>query len=205
MSKMEAVITADIMNSRDVSPEIWLNLLKNTLQGIGAEYSTWEVYRGDSIQLITQAENALVLGILLKATIKQVPNLDIRMAIGVGEITYRSGKVSSSNGPAFINSGEAFDNLNRNKLVVKTPWEDFDQVINIMLGLAGLTMDDWKPGMAEIFKEQLENPDSKQTEIAKALDKKQSNVSHSLKKAGYEEIMNCVQYYKREIEKLCCS
>jgi predicted XRE-type DNA-binding protein len=202
---MEAVITADVINSREASPDIWLSLLKDTLQNVGAEYRTWEVYRGDSIQLITSPINALKLGILLKAVTKQVPNLDIRMAIGIGEITYRAEKVSSSNGPAFINSGEAFDALNKNTLAIKTPWKDFDEVLNIMLDLATLTMDNWKPAMAEIFKKQLENPNLKQVEIAESLHKKQSNVSYSLKKAGYDEIMNCVEYYKREIEKLCCS
>ena len=202
---MEAVITADVINSREASPDIWLSLLKDTLQNVGAEYSTWEVYRGDSIQLITSPINALKLGILLKAVTKQVPNLDIRMAIGIGEITYRSEKVSSSNGPAFIHSGEAFDALNKNTLAIKSPWKDFDGVLNIMLDLATLTMDNWKPAMAEIFKKQLENPNLKQVEIAESLHKKQSNVSYSLKKAGYDEIMNCVEYYKREIEKLCCS
>ncbi|HEX9152659.1 MAG TPA: SatD family protein [Flavobacterium sp.] len=202
---MDAVITADIINSRKVSPDIWFSLLKDTLQNIGAEYSTWEVYRGDSIQLITSPINALYLGILLKAVTKQIPNLDIRMAIGIGEITYRTEKVSSSNGPAFINSGEAFDALNKNTLAIKSPWKDFDEVLNIMLDLATLTMNNWKPAMAEIFKKQLENPDFKQVEIAESLNKKQSNVSYSLKKAGYDEIMNCVAYYKREMEKLCYS
>lgn len=200
---MEAVITADIINSREVAPAIWLRLLKDTLQHVGAEYSTWEVFRGDSIQLITSPLNALNLGILLKAVTKQIPNLDIRMAIGIGEITYRSEKVSSSNGPAFINSGEAFDGLTKNTLAIKSPWKDFDEVLNIMLDLATLTMDNWKPAMAEIFKKQLENPNLKQVEIAESLNKKQSNVSYSLKKAGYDEIMNCIEYYNREIVKLC--
>lgn len=202
---MKAVITADIINSREVSPDIWLNLLKDTLQKVGSEYSAWEVYRGDTIQLITDPINALSLGIQLKAVIKQIPNLDIRMAIGIGEITYRSEKVSSSNGPAFISSGEAFDALNKNTLVIRTPWKDFDEILNIMIDLATLTMDNWKPAMAEILKKQLENPHLKQIEIAELLHKKQSNVSYSLKKAGYDEIMNCVDYYKREIEKLCYS
>jgi predicted XRE-type DNA-binding protein len=202
---MEAVITADIINSRAVSPAIWLSLLKDTLQHVGAEYTTWEVFRGDSIQLITSPKNALHLGILLKAVTKQIPNLDIRIAIGIGEITYRSEKVSTSNGPAFIHSGAAFDALNKNTLAIKSPWKDFDEVLNIMLDLATLTMDNWKPAMAEIFKKQLENPNFKQVEIAESLNKKQSNVSYSLKKAGYEEISTCIEYYKREIEKLCYS
>jgi hypothetical protein len=202
---MEAVLTADIINSREVSPEIWLPILKKVLNTIGEEYSTWEVYRGDSIQLITTPIKALDAAILLKSTVKQIPNLDIRMAIGIGAITYRSEKVSASNGLAFIHSGEAFDTLGKNTLAIKTPWKDFDEVISIMLDLASLTMNDWKPAMAEIFMKQWENPEAKQIDIAKELNKKQSNVSYSLKKSGYEEILHAITYYRREIEKLCCS
>ena len=56
---MEGVITADIINSREVSPDIWLNLLKDTLQNAGVEHSSWEVYRGDSIQVNIKLLNAL--------------------------------------------------------------------------------------------------------------------------------------------------
>ncbi|MEY2703057.1 MAG: hypothetical protein RLY43_1695 [Bacteroidota bacterium] len=202
---MEAVLTADIINSRKVSPEIWLPILKKVLNTIGEEYSTWEVYRGDSIQLITTPIKALDAAILLKSTVKQIPNLDIRIAIGIGAITYRSDKVSASNGLAFIHSGKAFDTLGKNTLAIKTPWKDFDEVISIMLDLASLTMNDWKPAMAEIFMKQWENPEAKQIDIAKELNKKQSNISYSLKKSGYEEILNAITYYRREIEKLCCS
>ena len=86
---MEAVITADIINSREVSPEVWLKTLTKTLQNLGEEYTTWEIYRGDSIQMITEPKNALGLAILLKSVVKQTPNLDIRIGIGLGEITYR--------------------------------------------------------------------------------------------------------------------
>ena len=200
---MEAVITADIINSREVSPEVWLKTLTKTLQNLGEEYTTWEIYRGDSIQMITEPKNALGLAILLKSVVKQTPNLDIRIGIGLGEITYRSEKVTTSNGSAFIHAGEAFDGLKKNTLAIKSPWQDFDQILNIMLNLATLTMDNWKPAMAEIVNKQLENPESKQIEIAKALQKKQSNVSYSLKKAGYDEILDCIQFYKQKISELC--
>jgi hypothetical protein len=202
---MEAVLTADIINSREVSPEIWLPILKKELNAIGEEYTTWEMYRGDSVQIITTPTHALDCAVVLKSTAKQIPNLDIRIAIGIGAITYRSDKISASNGLAFIHSGEAFDRLGKNTLAIKTPWEDLDEVISIMLDLATLTMNDWKPAMAEIFKKQWEKPEAKQIEIAKELNKKQSNVSYSLKKSGYEEILNAITYYRREIEKLCCS
>lgn len=200
---MKAVITADIINSRKVSSETWLNPLKKTLESLGKEYTTWEVYRGDSIQLITEPLDALKVAILLKSVIKQIPSIDIRMAIGIGKITYQSEKVTSSNGPAFVYSGEAFDRLKKHTLMIKTSWDSFDEVLNIMLGLAILTLDNWKPTMAEVINKQLENPNSKQIEIAEMLNKKQSNVSYSLKKAGYDEVLQCIYYFEKEIQKLC--
>ncbi|NIJ45700.1 putative XRE-type DNA-binding protein [Wenyingzhuangia heitensis] len=200
---MKAVITADIVNSRKVSPNIWLTSLKTMLSSVGAEYSVWEIYRGDSIQLITEPAKALKIAVLLKSVIKQIPNLDIRIGIGIGNVSYYSEKVTSSNGAAFINSGEAFDGLKKNTLAIQSDFKKFDEVLNIMLGLATLTLDNWKPAMAEVVQKQLENPDSKQIEIAEMLQKKQSNVSYSLKKAGYDEIMKCIHYYEKEIQKLC--
>ena len=132
INMMEAVITADIINSREVSPEVWLHSLKDTLQSIGEEYVVWEVFRGDSIQLIINPQKALEIAVLLKSIIKQIPVLDIRIGIGIGEITYKSDKVTTSNGAAFVHSGEAFDGLKKNTLIVKSPWQDFDRVINFV-------------------------------------------------------------------------
>lgn len=200
---MEAIITADLINSRAIAPEVWLSVLQKTLQSLGEEYQQWEVFRGDSLQIHVSPKQALYCAILLKATIKQIPNLDIRIAIGIGEIGYKAEKLTASNGSAFIYSGEAFDGLGKNTLAIKTPWKDFDETINLVLSLATLTMNDWKPTMAEVFKKQWETPEAKQIEIAEALGKKQSNISYSLKKAGYEEILHAEHYYQQEIEKLC--
>jgi SatD family (SatD) len=200
---MKAILTADIINSRKVSPNIWLPKLKETLLTIGEEFTTWEIFRGDSMQIIANPLEVLEIVVLLKSTIKQIPNLDIRIGIGIGTISYYSGKVTSSNGDAFMRSGKAFDTIGKNTLAIKTPWEEFDQTITIMLHLAALTMSNWKPAMAEIFKKQWENKQTKQTDIALQLHKKQSNVSFSLKKAGYEEIHHLANFYAQKIKKLC--
>lgn len=200
---MKAVITADIVNSREVSSETWLIPLKETLLAIGKENLDWEIYRGDSLQLVTEPVKALQTAVLLKSIIKKIPNIDIRIGIGIGDVTYESGKVTTSNGTAFIHSGAAFDGLKKHTLALKSPWESLDKIMNIMLNLATLTMDYWKPAMAEIVHQQLKNPHSKQIEIANALNKKQSNVSYSLKKAGYEEIKESIEFYEYEIKKLC--
>ena len=199
---MKAVITGDIINSRKVSPSLWMKDLKSVLNAYGNEPKDWEIYRGDSFQLVVDPADALEIALLLKAAIKQHKALDVRLAIGVGTIDYTSNKVTESNGSAFINSGECFEGLKKQTLGIQTPWSGFDETITIILQLVVLFADKWTTTSAEIIKKALENPDSNQKELAFALNRKsQSSISASLNRAGYEELKNVVEYYKQEIKK----
>lgn len=121
------------------------------------------------------------------------------MAIGIGEASNRVRKITKSNGSAFIQSGECFDELGKATLAIRTPWEKFDRTINTMLELATLTMDRWKPSSSEMIRACLENPEMTQIEIGKLLDKPQSNISVGLKRGGFEEIQGLLAYYRDEI------
>jgi len=110
---MIAVITGDIINSRKGKVETWLNLLKSTLEKYGKQPQDWEIYRGDSFQLSVPVEKALLAGLHIKSTIKQTKTYDVRIAIGIGEVKYKSQKITESNGSAYINSGECFESLKK--------------------------------------------------------------------------------------------
>lgn len=199
---MIAIITGDIINSRLVSPNKWMNKLKDVLKTVGKEPKDWEIYRGDSFQLRIQPKDALNLALIMKAAIRQFKGLDIRMAIGIGEIDFESEKITESNGSAFIRSGECFELLKKDSLAINSPWGHFDRTINIMLALASLTMDSWTPSSSEIIQLSLENPNKIQVDLSKLLNKPQSNISVGLKRGGYDEIQKLLTYYKEEIKKL---
>ena len=110
---MEAVITGDIINSRKVDPSAWISILKELFQKYGTEPKNWEIYRGDSFQLVINAHEALEIAILIKSAIKKIDLLDVRMAIGLGEIEYRSERITESNGTAFLNSETQFEELKK--------------------------------------------------------------------------------------------
>ena len=129
---MIAIITGDIINSRSEDVNLWLPKLKEELNKIGKEPKYWEIYRGDSFQLQTTPMKALLIALNLKATIKQFKTLDVRMAIGIGTISYQVEKITESNGEAFINSGECFENLKKQTLAIKSPWPAFDETINLI-------------------------------------------------------------------------
>lgn len=199
---MQAVITGDIINSRKVSSTIWLGDLKAILNQYGSEPKDWEIYRGDSFQLLVAADDALEIALLIKATIKQHKELDVRMAIGLGTVDYFADKITESNGIAFINSGECFENLKKQTLGIQTPWEEFNTTFSVLLPFMLMIADNWTSTSAEILKKALENSDSNQNQLATALNRKsQSSISSSLKRAGYEELKNMIAFYKQEIKK----
>lgn len=192
---MTSIITGDIISSRSSDPALWLPALKSELSKYGATPQYWEIYRGDSFQLEITPKTALKTALLIKATIKQFKTIDVRLAIGVGEKTYSTNAITESNGSAFVNSGECFEALKKTTLAIKTEDPVFNTTINIMLDLALLTMDNWTPKASILFKTTLEHSDYNQVEIAKLLNRKQSNISSGLKRTGYDEITKMLQFY----------
>jgi hypothetical protein len=200
---MISIITGDVINSRKSKPKLWLKVLKTTLNKYGKEPRQWEIFRGDSFQLETKPEQALEAAILIKATLKQFKEIDVRLAIGIGDKTYTSKRLTESNGSAFVNSGECFEQLKKTTLAIKSPFESFDTKMNIMFELALLTMDSWTPTSSTIIKASLENAILNQKQIAELLGKSQSNISEGLKRGGFEEVLKLLNYYKAQIKILC--
>ena len=195
---MTSVITGDIINSRNVSNQVWLQTLKTIFKEVNAG----EIYRGDSFQLeVKDAVNSLFIAILIKARLKKIKDIDVRMSIGIGAKGFDSKTVTEANGEAFINSGFAFDKLlKKQNLAIKTPWDEIDEEVNIGLGLGLLIMDNWTQNSAEIVKISLENKHITQKEIAKKLSISQSSASERRKRAGLDEIMKFEKRFRKIID-----
>ena len=200
---MIAVLTGDVVNSKSKNAEVWLQALKSTLKLYGKTPNDWEVFRGDSFQLAISDEKAVLASIHIKSAIKQFEDLDVRIGIGLGEQNYKSTQITESNGSAFVRSGESFDALKKQNIILNSGEETFDKPINLMLDLYLLTSDRWSPTVAKIIKLTIENPNLKQKELADKLNKSQSSISEALKRGGFDEIMKVNAYYKSQILKLC--
>lgn len=202
---MVAVITGDIIGSRKAAPTEWVKALKRKLQEFGSSPREWEIYRGDEFQLeLPQPEKALLCALELKACIKSLSNLDVRMAIGLGEKNYQGDRISESNGSAFSNSGNQFNLLKKQRvtLAISSPYPAFDADINLMLKLALVTMDSWSTVSAELAEIVFANPNLLQEEIAQQLEIKQSAVSQRARRAQLDLVMELIQYYQYKVEKL---
>ena len=205
-NKITSVITGDLINSRKIkNSKQWLIPLKKTLSLEGSSPQTWEIYRGDSFQLeVKDPALAFLTAIRIKATIKSIRNLDVRMAIGIGQKEFIGSKITESNGEAFINSGEKLESLKKEKqnLAVKTPWPDFDKEMNLYIRFALIAMDNWTVGAAELIKIQIENQEITQVKLAEKLKITQSSVSERIKRSYYSEIMELESLYQEKSKKI---
>jgi len=201
---MEAIITGDIINSEDYLTSDWLGALKNYFSELGESPTDWEIYRGDEFQLRVPLENALEVAIRIKALMKSVKGLDVRMGIGIGDVTFVGVGISESNGPAYQLSGRTFEALKENKinLSIATGKKFYDRTLNLMIKLALDFVDDWSPVSAEIVAMALEDPNASQQEIAERLNIKQSAVSQRQKRARLDLVQELIAYYTETIKEI---
>ena len=196
---MVAVITGDIINSRKVNSEVWLPKLREYFSRIISDQEKWEIYRGDSFQIEVKVENALEVVICIKALIKSNSKIDVRMSVGIGEINFKGKKITESYGTAYINSGEGFESIKNNTLIIRSPFVDFDDNFNPILKLLSFISNNWKPITSETIFYMLTHRELLQKEIAERLSKDKTTVNKALKRGGYDEIIEIIALYTKKI------
>lgn len=204
---MTSVITGDIIDSRKNESQHWVEDLKKILSPIGKTPAQWEVYRGDEFQIeIENPEDAFLTAVLIKAHLRSIKS-DARMSIGFGNKTHSAAKISESNGTAFINSGELFETLKKQKvtLAMRTGDDVFDEKMNLMIQLALTFMDSWLVQSAEFVAKAIENPALSQEELGQILGINQAAVSRRQKRAQFDLVMNLDRYFKTQIKQLKAS
>ncbi len=202
---MISIITGDIINSRRSASRVWLKVLKSQLAKLGETPRHWEIFRGDSFQIeIKKPAQALLVAIKIKAALKTLQGVDVRMAIGLGDKSYNAKSITESNGSAFVHSGELVEQLKKDKLnlAIRSGNAKFDYEMNLYLRLALITMDAWTTNAADTMQKALEHPGKSQEALGKLLKVKQNAVSTRLKRACYYEITELIEMYQNKITEL---
>lgn len=197
-----AVLTGDIVNSRQQPDSGWIRALKPLFNQYGKEPADWEIYRGDEFQLRLPREAALQAAFHIKALVKQWQTLDVRLGIGLGEESVRSKKIGESNGTAYQRSGAGFEKLKRypQSMYLDSGDQAYDQSLNLMLALAMDFMDAWSPVSAEVMALTFAHPEASQEDLANRLGIRQSAVSQRLKRARYELVEALLTYYSHSLK-----
>ena len=201
---MRAIITGDIINSQETDSENWLPKLKELLVKWGKTPTDWEVYRGDEFQLKCSIDAVFWKALSIKSLIKQFENLDVRIAIGIGEEQYSSEKITESNGTAYVNSGRLLNEIkNEGKtFAIKTPNEGINADFNILFKWSSLDFDSWTVAVSEIVHLLMMDKNLTQDDLAKKLNISQSSVSQRIKRANFDLILETDYYFRKKIAEL---
>ena len=201
---MIAIITGDIINSQKSESELWLPQLKNLLGAWSSTPENWEIYRGDEFQLKCSVDEVFSKSMLIKSLIKSFENLDVRLAIGIGNKVFLSEKITESNGSAYVNSGRLLTEIKAQgkTLVIQTENEKVNRDLNILFKWASIDFDNWSTATAEIIHQLLRNSDFTQDDLAKTLSISQSSVSQRLKRANFDLIQETDQFFRKKITEL---
>ncbi len=191
---MWCVITGDVVRSQSQASG-WLSILKSALAQLGQEGYDWEVFRGDSFQLLVPAREGMRSIYFLRAALRSHEGLDVRIGIGLGEVSSRAFNVSESQGSAFIHSGEAFDSLGKTMLKVRSTLPS-QELLQAGMGLIEFVIQTWSPAMASAIHAKLERPKLTQMAIAEELGVAQSYISAVQKRAGLKELLQFEEAFK---------
>ena len=213
-----AAITADIIDSTKLSDKEInsvlenVNQLINNLKGVRLNIdNTLNIRRGDSIQGDTDnIKEALKIALLLKTTINRVNYskgekkskiIDVRIAIGIGEIIRRS-NVNESTGEAYIFSGRTLDNMKKDKrlMAIKTFNEKINAELDAELKLLEVVMERWTAATSEILFWTLWGDEEKK--IAEKLGIKQPSISQGKKRAGWKGVEALLIRFKQLMEEI---
>jgi len=202
---MVAVITGDIVNSQKVDFQLWGKALEEVVGKDYANAQHWELYRGDEFQyLIPEPENAITIALRLKARIKMIADLDVRLSIGLGEIEQSYDKISQASGSALVNSGRNFEQLKENKsnLIIGCDFPEWNKDVNLLLEWLLLTADQWSATSAEMVYLFLSHPDLTQESAARRLKVSQPSISQALKRARYDLLLKTIVWLQNKISQL---
>jgi hypothetical protein len=215
---MQAVITADIVDSSSLSSD-QTDIVLNAIHSLLDDYKNVRVNiedkfiisRGDSIQIeLDSAAQALNIAMLLKATVnkisfrevkRQSPVVDVRIAIGIGDIESKRELVNESSGSAYINSGRMLDSMKKEKRLfsIKTNNSFWDEEFDAEFKMLEVILSGWKITSAEVVYLLLLN--YKEKEIQEKLKISQSAVNQRKKAAGWNGIDALLKRFEKLISK----
>jgi hypothetical protein len=224
---LSGVITGDIVASRKHSGKNREKLYSDlrrfmaTLKAKGW-ISSFEMYRGDSIQCIsTNQQNVLRVALMIRSWMKSYSSKevkaahtrdanrkqsvkgyfsgkqDIRLAIGIGKIDFLKSRLRYSDGEAFHLSGQGLDRLKNTpgRMIVQTPTADFNEMIEPSILLLDAVLEKWTNNQAEITLYKLR--DYKEEQIALEIGISQSAVSQRTKTSQWNAIEKLVTWFEK--------
>ncbi|MDF1572565.1 MAG: hypothetical protein P1P82_13225 [Bacteroidales bacterium] len=217
---MKAVITGDIVNSTYISdPAKMIRSLKLIMQRLVehgyVRAGRWEIFRGDSFQLVTEPEKSLLIALILRSGFRGGvyrlasplvvedmldESIDVRLSIGIGGVGEISDPISESYGEAFTLSGKMLESITDEglRLIVVTPDAQLNVHFEMICRLTDIIINGWSENSSQAVYRNLLVGET-QRETADFLGISQSSVQNRLKIAHMDEVRYLLNYFKDQI------
>lgn len=203
---IKGVITGDLVHSTNIAAK-WRQTVVNVLHKCVAEFLPLtfvklEMYRGDSFQVVVdKPEYALAIAIALRAKLRaETPDKqemwDARLAIGIGEIPFESDNIVTSDGEAFRLSGRSFDHIGKKRLIISTPWLNFNNEIELVTRFADDVITSWTAKQAMVVYLSMLFSNKLQKDLAEDLCMTKQNFSYHWISARGQLILDYVKYFE---------
>lgn len=195
---MDAVITADIVNSTKLSKETFDSLVDD----ISFIYNDdiIEFYRGDSFQVLTKhADQALLKAVKCRLQAIEYSTdvrTDIRLSISIGNVSSAVTKLGVSMEETFVKSGKLLDQLafSKKRLHITSGNASIDFTYEIIAEYIDSVMDRVTPKQAKVLHYFFLG--KSQLEIARLIKKTTATVNQHIKSSGFNEIESLLQKFE---------
>ena len=203
---MKGIITGDIVDSSQISAEYRGELLK-CLNTMGDELQcvtpfSMELFRGDSFQLLIDEPSAAIkIAILLRAGLirhtasKENGMWDARISLGIGNVEFLSERIVTSDGEAFHYSGRQLEEMGKQRLAVKTPWQDVNDELALSTAFIDDIINGWSSKQAGMIYLALRQ-DTPKKDIAKLIGTSVQNVRNVLSSAKESLVRKYIERYR---------
>lgn len=203
---MKGIITGDIVDSSQISARYRGELLK-CLNTMGDELQcvtpfSMELFRGDSFQLLIDEPSAAIkIAILLRAGLirhtasKENGMWDARISLGIGNVEFLSERIVTSDGEAFHYSGRQLDEMGKQRLAVKTPWQDVNDELALSTAFIDDIINGWSSKQAGMIYLALRQ-DTPKKDIAKLIGTSVQNVRNVLSSAKESLVRKYIERYR---------
>ena len=202
---IKGIITGDIVDSSFISNE-WKSKISEILQKVIYDFriqspANLEMFRGDSFQITVENPSfALAIGIALRAALRantpdSLTPWDARISIGIGEVSFESESILTSDGEAFRLSGRGFDTLGKRRLFISTSTEGLNAELKLNTAFADEIITKWTPKQAAVVYVGLIK-EASQKDMAESMDMKLSNFNKHWNLAHVSLILSYINRFQ---------
>jgi len=196
------VITGDIIASSKLSPlkrkklQDRLNVFIKKTNKAYPDFKAQQ-FRGDSLQALLTKNKVAALRLALSTyCFLAIEGFKIRQSIGIGDVSFTSDNVITSDGTAFRLSGQHIDEIKRRNELMSITAEDtsFNEEWEVHSASLNFLLERLSSAQADALYFQLQN--TRQEDIAKALHISQPSVHQRLQAAGWSVINPMLQRFE---------